>query len=304
MSKNVQINTVLGKKIVSDDTVSLSHEHICCYSEYLAMMSKRYLDKNELTQKAVEVLVDMKKKYGVGLFVDCTTVNIGRDIELLKNVSRLSGVDIVCSTGFYYGEEPVLGATTAEELADFMLEDAQNICAGVIKAAVERENLEEHNVRFLKAAAIAQKKTDLPIVLHTNANNRNGLKALEILLGENVSPDRIAVGHLSDTADTEYIKGFAKMGCYVALDRMYDDKSDEYICAKVNQIRSLCDAGCDDRILLSHDDALFQGFAPNPHIKEPRFSYMFEHILPALDADTAQKIVARNVISLLCGAKQ
>ena len=45
--------------------------------------------------------------------------------------------------------------------------------------------------------------------MHTNANNKNGVKAVEILLSENVEPKNIVVGHLSDTNDNEYIKNFA-----------------------------------------------------------------------------------------------
>ena len=62
--------------------------------------------------------------------------------------------------------------------------------------------------------------------MHTNANNKNGVKAVEILLSENVEPKNIVVGHLSDTNDNEYIKNFAKLGCWVALDRMYDNKTE------------------------------------------------------------------------------
>lgn len=36
---------------------------------------------------------------------------------------------------------------------------------------------------------------------------------------------------------------FAKSGCYVALDRMYDNKNELYVTSKVNQITALCDAG-------------------------------------------------------------
>ena len=301
MDNFVEIRTVLGKKKISKNTVTLSHEHICCYSEYLNIMSKGYLDKPTLAEKSADILKNMKEKYGLALFIDCTPVNIGRDVELLKKVSELSGVDIVCSTGFYYNDEPILDCMSARTLADFIAEDANNTCAGVIKAAVEYDTVSPFNIKLLKASALAQKKTGLPIILHTNANNKNGIKAVEILLGENVNPKNIVVGHLSDTNDNEYIKNFAKLGCYVALDRMYDNERQDYITSKINQINALCEAGYADSLLLSHDDSVFQGFCDKPQIKAPRWSYMFEHIIPKLDENIANKILKENPLTMLCG---
>lgn len=281
-------------------TTALSHEHICCYSEYLNTMSRSYLDKNELINKATDILKNMKEKYGLGLFVDCTPLNIGRNIELLKSISMLSGVNIVCSTGFYYNDEPILNCASAETLADYIIEDANAVCAGIIKAAVEYERISDFNAKLLKASAIAQKKTGLPIVLHTNANNKNGATAVEILLNCHVDPKKIVVGHLSDTADIEYIKHFAKIGCYIALDRMYDNASDEYVNAKIAQITALCEAGFSDNLLLSHDDSVFQGFCDRPQIKEPRWSYLFEYIIPKLDKAISEKRIMTNPVQLLC----
>lgn len=300
MDNFVEIRTVLGNKKIDKSVKVLSHEHICCYSEYLNIMSNTYLDKNMLIEKSTAILKNMKEKYGVGLFIDCTPLNIGRDIELLKSVSALSGVDIVCSSGFYYNDDPILNCISDKTLADFVAEDANNVCAGIIKAAVEYEEISDFNIKLLKASAIAQRKTGLPIVLHTNANNKNGAKAINILLAENVKPQNIVVGHLSDTDDTEYIEGFAKLGCYIAFDRLYDNKSEEYINTKIRQLNVLCESGCENQILLSHDDAVFMGFSDKPQIKEPRWTYMFRYIVPKLDKNIANKILTENPLTMLC----
>lgn len=300
MNDFVEIRTVLGKKKVDKNTVTLAHEHICCYSAYLDGMSDNYINKSETVKVASEFLKQMKEKYGLGVFIDCTPLNIGRNIEILKTVSENSGVNIVCSSGLYYNEDPILNCMSAEALADFIVEDTNNACAGIIKAAVEYKTVSEFNVKLLKATAVAQKKTGLPIVLHTNANNKNGAKAVEILLDCNVAPERIVVGHLSDTDDIEYIKSIAKNGCYIALDRIYDDKTEKYLASKAKQIIGLCDAGYENQILLSHDDAVFQGFCANPKIKAPRWNFMFEYLLPLLDSKTAKKISAENPLMMLC----
>ena len=295
------MKTVLGNISANEINAALCHEHICCYSEYLHMMSGRdYLDLPRLEEKAIAELKELKLKYGLNLFVDCTPVNIGRNIELLKSVSEKSGVHIVCSTGFYYTDEPVLYSSSAETLAEHMIKDSKNINAGIIKAAVEDETLNSFNAKLLTATAIAQKELNLPVAVHTNANNRNGLKALEVLLENGVSPQKITIGHLSDTENMEHILEIAKSGCYIGLDRMYDNKSEDYINKKVNAILSLCDKGLENEILLSHDESFFNGFEASPKLKDnTRFSYVFEYIRPRLPESVWGRIIRENPIEML-----
>lgn len=296
--------TVSGDITESDLGITLSHEHICCYSEYLYQMAgKSYLDKEQLITISSHYLKELKEKYGLNTFVDCTPVNIGRDIELLKEVSQKSEVNIVCSTGFYYTEEPVLYNASAQLIAEYIVKDAENINAGIIKCAVENETISDFNKKLLIASAIAQKTLGLPIILHSNANNENGIKALEILLTEDVNPQAITVSHLSDTEDLEYIKQIAEIGCFIGLDRLYDNCSEKYISKKIETVAELCDAGYEDKILLSHDALFFNGFEEKPTINKcPRFSYCFDNILPKLSNQLAQKIMIENPIKMLkCG---
>lgn len=295
------INSVLGQIGINSIGAVLCHEHICCFSEYLFKMAgKEYLDKEKLVSKSIAELSRLKSIYGMNLFIDCTPVNIGRDIELLKKVSEESGVHIVCSTGFYYTDEPVLYNMSEETLAEYIVADAKETNAGIIKAAVENEKISAFNVKLLKATALAHQKLGLPIVLHTNAHNKNGLYALEILLQNGVSPECITVGHLSDTEDNDYITEFAKHGCYIGLDRLYNNTSDDYINKKLEIISKLCELGYADKIILSHDELFFNGFDAEPQFKEiTRFDYVFKHILPRFDAYVSDTIIRKNPIRML-----
>jgi phosphotriesterase-related protein len=264
------------------------------------MVRNDYLDKEQLLKVAADYLKSLKEKYGLNTFIDCTPVNIGRDIALLKEVSQKSGVNIICSTGFYYTEEPVLYNSSAELIAEYIIKDAKKVNAGIIKCAVENEILSEFNKELLIASALAQKMLSLPIVLHTNANNKNGLKALEILLSEGVKPQAITVGHLSDTEDLEYIKQIAEIGCFIGFDRLYDNSSEEYISKKIEAIAELCKAGYEDQILLSHDALFFNGFEAELKIYEqPRFSYCFDYILPQLPKSLSDKLMVQNPMRML-----
>ena len=296
------IKTVLGN--IADDAlgITLPHEHICCYSEYFYKMGgERYLDKALLASASIRYLKELKQRIGLCSFIDCTPVNIGRDIDLLKRVSYESGVHIIASTGFYYTREPLLDKE-ADFIAEYLSSDAERVNAGVIKAAVEYEEISLFDKKLLKAYAIAHKNLGLPIVLHTNARNKNALPALEILLSNGVKPSAVTVGHLSDTEELDYIHEIANLGCYIGLDRLYGNVAEEYISKKIDCIRSLCDKGYADKILLSHDAIFFNGFDKAPRINEkPRFAYAFENILPRLDKDIAEKITIKNPQKMLSG---
>jgi phosphotriesterase-related protein len=295
------IKTVLGD--IKEDAlgITLPHEHICCYSEYAYRMAgKDYLDKDALADTATVYLKELKKKYGLATFVDCTPINIGRDVELLKRISEQSKINIICSTGFYYTDEPVLYNTSAEQLCKYMVADAYAVNAGIIKCAVENEAITRFGEKLLRACAKAHLCLGLPIVLHSNANNRNALKALEILFSEGVNPNAVTVGHLSDTDDLEYVKSIASYGCFIGLDRLYKNTSEEYVSKKTQSILELCKASYEDQILLSHDALFFNGFETEPRIYEqPRFSYCFDYILPQLPKPLSDKLMVQNPMRML-----
>ncbi len=293
------LKTVLGDTETNGGFSVLPHEHICCCSEYLRRMDG-YMNCEESERYAADLLRRLKERYRLGLFLDCTPINLGRDTALLKKVSKDAGVHIVCATGFYYNEEPAMERLSAQTIGAYIAADAKRENAGVIKAAVERDTMTPFNVTLLKASAYAHRQLGLPIVLHTNAGNRNGTEAVQLLLDEGVAAGSITVGHMSDSDDAEYLMRFAEMGCWIALDRLYGDTGESYIKAKVRQIMQLCSAGYENQILLSHDDSVFQRFSENPQITAPRFSYLFEYILPQIGSRTAKKITEENPLNMLC----
>lgn len=294
------IKTVLGNVPECEIRAALSHEHLCCYSEYLKTMSGGLFDEKELLRVSVARLKQIREKYNVNLFVDCTPVNLGRNIDLMKTVSEASGVHIVCATGFYHTEECLFSNRSAEFLTELYVRDAENVNAGVIKAAIESENLSSLNEKLLVASANAHLRTGLPIVMHSNARNKNGIKGLEILLGAGVSPSAITVGHLSDTEDVEYILKVAEYGCYIGLDRLRLNTTEEYVQNKLKIINALIEKGFEDRILLSHDALVYSEFDNEPQINEnARFNYVFDHILNRLSDDAAKTIMTKNPVRML-----
>lgn len=295
------VKTVLGEVDACTLGITLAHEHICCYSEYLYKMSgKGYLDKERLVETAVIYLKQLKKAYGLHTFVDCTPINIGRDTELLKSVSEQAEMNLLCATGFYYNEEPILANTSEKQLCTHMMRDTKSVNAGIIKCGVEHEEMGTFQEKILRACAKVHSYTGLPLVVHTNAKKQNALKALEILLSEGVTAEAITVSHLSDTEDLEYIKRIAGYGCFIGLDRLYGNLTEAYISKKIQSILELCKAGYENQIVLSHDALFFNGFESEPMINEkPRYAYCFDHILPKLPVEMSESIMVHNPMRLL-----
>ena len=123
---------------------------------------------------------------------------------------------------------------------------------------------------------------------------------MEILLSEGVAPEAITIGHLSDAEDMDYLLEMAAYGSYIGLDRIYDNPSPEYIKQKLDTIGLLVKNGYEDKILLSHDEQFFSGFADVPDYKENhRFAFCFQHIAPALSPELSRKIFIDNPTNML-----
>ena len=95
------IQTVTGEIKGKELGTVLMHEHISCASlSFCAAFGEKWFDRERIKALSVETLKKMKAERGLGLFVDATPIDVGRDVLLLKAVSEKSGVSIVASSGF------------------------------------------------------------------------------------------------------------------------------------------------------------------------------------------------------------
>ena len=92
------INSVLGPLDTSDIGYTLSHEHVVVSSAGIQYVYPEFIDREGSISKGI---ADLKTAYDEGLrtIVDVTTLDLGRDIRMLEQVSRESGVNIICATG-------------------------------------------------------------------------------------------------------------------------------------------------------------------------------------------------------------
>ena len=255
-----QINSVLGPLDTADLGFTLSHEHVLVTSAGIQQVYPEFIDRAGTIEKAVQ---DLTTAYDEGLrtIVDVTTIDLGRDIRLLEQVSRGSGVNIVCATGTWRDIPRSFWSASPDQIAPLYIREIQEgiegtgIRAGIIKVANDRGGVTPEGEIILRAAARAQKATGVPISTHTWAPERVGEQQVRIFEDEGVDLNRVYVGHSNDTTDIDYLTGLLAKGVWIGLDRYPGRQTGETPdwVGRTETAKKLIDAGYGDRIMLGHD---------------------------------------------------
>ena len=253
----MQIQSVLGPIDSAALGQTLIHEHVCCADWSMrANFGSRFFDHDTFMAMAERCFAPLRAR-GVQTLVDGTPINLGRDKALIRQVAQRTGLNIIASSGFYFQEEPWLQARSEDWLYDLLREDALD--CGIMKCAVEAAGVTPLMHKLLHATGRVAREQDKPVFCHTASCQGMGLPAAEALLTQ-ITPERLVLGHSGDTNDRGYLLEIAATGCYIGFDRCgYCDitNSAENI---VGNILFLCENGYRDRILLSHDAAVYLAF--------------------------------------------
>ncbi|HEY9389840.1 MAG TPA: hypothetical protein VIR27_08745 [Mycobacteriales bacterium] len=219
--------------------------------------------------------------------VDCTNGSMGRDPELLRQVSTEAGINIVMGSGHYrvpYLDAGWMDAHSVDEVAEQIVVDLTvgvadtGIRAGIIgEIGADKWYVSAHEERSFRAAARAHRRTGVTISTHA-ARWPVGLAQLDLLAEEGVDPARVIVGHCDTVPIPEYHLDLARRGAYVQFDNIrglttYDLER------QVEYVLGMRRAGYLDRVLLSHDVCLRSHLAIS---KGPGFTLVMSDFLPRL----------------------
>jgi phosphotriesterase-related protein len=260
------VETVRGRIDASNLGFTLPHEHVCAGSAgFWQAWPEFFGGKTNFINKAVEKLKEAKAG-GVDTIVDVTPIDVGRDVRMLEEVSRKSGMQIVACTGHWLDPSVSMKARSAEELTDFFTLEIErgiegtDIKPGVIKVATDHEGVTPFLDKALRAAARASKATGVPVTTHTYAADRIGEKQAAIFEEEGLSPASVCLGHCDDSNDMDYLRGLVKRGYTIGMDHMpwgiqLEGAKTQPLSwqQRSENIKRLIDEGFGDRIFLSND---------------------------------------------------
>lgn len=254
-----KVRTVTGDIDPNKLGIALTHEH-------LFFDMGRTHDQERIVDLSGQIReVEWFKEQGGDCIVDQTTIDLGRQPDLLRRLAEATGLHIIGSTGYYH--EPWLPAELLKKDVDaiaetFVHDIEEGVPTGSYRAGLIGEigstetGTTELEEKVLRAAGRAHRATGAPISTHTMAG-AEAVHQIAILKEEGVDPHHVIVSHL-DLDHVEHIRIVAEQGVFLGFDTIGkprykdqyrhtgDDIRLEVLCAIIG-------AGYESQILLSHD---------------------------------------------------
>lgn len=283
MKSSCEIITVLGTIRPEDLGVTQTHEHIWlnAYEHY-----KSYGMVFDDSDLMVAELGEFTQQSGQSI-VEVTTDEIGRDPEMLRQISQRSGVNIVMGCGWYrdFGYPPEVREKTSKELADILVHEIEvgarntGVRAGIIgEIGTGTRHILPAEERVFRAAALAQRKTGVAITTHTTRWGTLALEQISLLEEAGAELSKVIIGHLGDRIGVKHLLPIAERGVYVEVDNIgYHDYQPEWV--RADNVAALVKEGFCAQILLSQDICLLS------HLKYQGgngYGYLLNAFLPML----------------------
>jgi phosphotriesterase-related protein len=254
------VNSVLGPLDVADLGFTLTHEHVFTASAgILQTYPELFGDFGKLTEQAVATLTEARDG-GVQTIVELSTLDLGRDVRFLADVSRRTGVNIIAATGIWRDIPRALWNRSPDQIAGLFVREIEQgiegtgIKAGIIKVANDAEGVTREGEIILRAAARAATQTGVRVSTHSYAPGRVGEQQVAIFEDEGFDLNRLYVGHSNDSTDLDYLMGLVRKGVWLGMDRhqtsvpIGPDAE-----GRAQTLAALIKAGVGDRLMVSHD---------------------------------------------------
>jgi phosphotriesterase-related protein len=295
-ANNPIVRTIL-KDVPPDSItgVTLIHEHL----------SMRRADAKPIFYDNLDLISDEVRacaKDGVSCIVDTGNNGLGRSIDALRTIATRSGMLVVACGGFHVKDD--YPADTFKKSEDQIAEDLYGLAKAERWGAIGEMGtgtavpMDPDERKVLRAAAKLHARTGMAIITHVSDGCAQcALDQVDLFESAGVNLNKVVIGHLNDIKHEPAAAplAIAKRGAYVAFDhsgRPDDPRAPEY----VRTIKTLLDAGHEDRICLSND------FASEKYLRKnggPGIDSIMTTIVPRLraagvNAATMHKILVEN----------
>ena len=254
------VNSVLGPLDTDDLGFTLTHEHLFTASAGIQQTFPELFGDFEKLTEQVEWSLNQAREGGVKTIVDLSTLDLGRDIRFLAEMSRRTGVQIIAATGIWRDIPRSLWFRTPDEVAALFVREIEvgiegtDTRAGIIKVANDMGGVTKEGEIILRAAARAAQQTGVRISTHTFAPERVGEQQVAIFEDEGFDLNRVYIGHSNDTTDLDYLLGLVRRGVWLGLDRHQTSMpiGPDWE-GRTETLAALIKEGVGDRVMVSHD---------------------------------------------------
>ncbi|MGW2238297.1 phosphotriesterase family protein [Streptomyces sp. NPDC001759] len=284
------VRTVLGDVRPEELGVCDAHDH-------LFLRSARLPGQELNDAAAARAELAAFRAVGGGTVVQWTPYGMGRRAADLPDLSRASGVHVVCATGLHQAAH--YSAQLVEELRGglaevFVAELTQGIGtsgvrAGLIKVAGGFHALDAHARWTMTAAAEAHHATGAAIAVHLELGT-GALDVLDLLCGRlGVEPHRVILGHLNRSPDPVVQRQAAEAGAYLA----FDGPSPAHHATDWRMpqaVRALAEAGFGHRLLLGGDTVIAGARSVDGG---PGMPYLLRRVRPRLALELGEELMDR-----------
>ncbi|OLZ73678.1 phosphotriesterase [Streptomyces sp. IMTB 2501] len=285
-----RVRTVLGDIRPAELGVCDAHDHL--------FLRSRQLPGQELDDvpAARDELAAFRAAGGAAV-VQWTPYGMGRRAADLPELSRTTGVRLVCATGLHQAAhyEPELLGSLRGRLAEVFVSEltdgigATGVRAGLIKVAGGFHALDGHARWTMTAAAEAHHATGAPVAVHLELGT-GALDVLDLLCGElGVPVDRVILGHLNRFPDPVVQREAAASGCWLAFDG--PSRAQHATDWRMPEaVRALAEAGFGDRLLLGGDTVVAGARSVDGG---PGMPYLLRRVRPRLEEALGAELVDR-----------
>ncbi|QDY91271.1 phosphotriesterase [Arthrobacter sp. UKPF54-2] len=313
------VNTVLGPVPASDLGAVAVHEALLSVLPGAQYAPDISMDRADIFDVLAAKLTDFRE-HGGQTIVDSTGMFHGRDLKLYEALSRSTGVHIVASTGL--GPEEELGGYfltpqtnpptpwPADKFGDLFGKEVtegmvvprveRRAAAGIVATIADRAGMTPTEESLFRGSARAAKSTGVPLSIRFGAD---ALHDLDVVLDEELGPDRVLVGDLDRRDAAGSAAGVAGRGAFVGIDHvgLNDDPDHLTDHERAALVLELVAAGHADKIILSGNSI---GVAKGlPEYNLP-YSHVLSTFMPFLQSqglsdEDARRILVDNPRTLL-----
>ena len=285
-----QIQTLKGSIETDSFGLILPHEHL--FTDLRGPFVDGYAQaESSNVVRVVKPFLEDAFASGVTALVECSTIGVGRNLEILQQLAEASPIHIIAPTGVYREafipsalremREGGLAQLWIRELTEGI--DGTSVRAGFIKLAMSDDGPTELEKRNLRAAAQASAATGAVIASHT-IGGRVAREEMDVLTKAGHDLRRFIWIHAQTEPDIAIVKEAAGRGAFVEFDSVgapHQSQSE-----LVGTVVTLIQVGYLDHILLSHDAGWYNPAHPDglPNDGFRGYTALTKEFLPALSA--------------------